>query len=582
MKFFRKTALFFLLMVATMSMQAQKDLQQFIPKDATFVVSMDLGNLNSKISFDKLKQYDFYKEGIKEMQKDLARDNEKAAKMIQNPEEAGIDIMGKSYMFGKLDKDASLFGFVFNIADSKKFTKFFKETIVPEAKGGVMGKSGKFQTFTDGEGSIAWNDKVGIISGGELNGSTEEGASRENLVSTFTKSVLASTPANSILSSNRYLRATKGKKSDMRMWMDYKWVLDMQTQGSELSEMGMGKMMDSFKGLYKDTDYMVDLNFNDGSIVMDSKMFTNNETLALLKKMSTGELNKNFTKYLPKDNLLGYFSLAINTKNMADGLFTMFNPMMEESGMNREQLEGMALGALNGMAGLNLDKDGLYELIRGDMVFAVTGLREFTVKKTQYDEDFNKIEVEAKEQLPEFSFMMSHGKKEDIMKIIELGVNTGALAKLSDGAYKLAIPIPDVPMDMYLAMKDGILFMTNNTDLVSGKLAKGYSKKDQITGEQLKTMKESSGAFFWDIPQTLNAASAYAAQQGMKDKSIDKIINVSKQSLESMIMTTSKTVKNSYDSEFTFNFVNKRMNSLDQLFSYINEMYLTSMSAGGM
>ena len=56
MKFFRKTALLFLLVVAAMSVQAQ-DLKQYIPSDASFIVSMDLANLDSKISFDKLKEW---------------------------------------------------------------------------------------------------------------------------------------------------------------------------------------------------------------------------------------------------------------------------------------------------------------------------------------------------------------------------------------------------------------------------------------------------------------------------------------------------------------------------------------------
>ena len=43
MKFFRKTALLFLLFVAAMNVQAQ-NLKQYIPSDATFVVSMDLSN----------------------------------------------------------------------------------------------------------------------------------------------------------------------------------------------------------------------------------------------------------------------------------------------------------------------------------------------------------------------------------------------------------------------------------------------------------------------------------------------------------------------------------------------------------
>lgn len=576
MNFIRKTALLFVLLISVLNLQAQK-LEQYIPKDAAFVMSMDLANLNDKISFDKLKQYDFYQEMMKEMEKEMSGEDEKLKKMMESPAEFGIDVMKKSYAFLNANESGEPVngGFIFNISDNKKFTKFFKETIVPESKGGVMGKMGKFQTFTDKEGVLAWNKNIGILMAGDNKGATDG-----NAIAAFAKTVLNTIPANSILSDARYLKATKGRNSDMRMWMDYEWVMNLQMQGGEMAAMGMGGMMDVLRDLYKDTDYMVDVNFNDGAMVMDSKMFTNNKALERMRKMTTGELNENFFKYLPKDNMMGYFSLAMDTENFADGMFEMFDPMVKEMGMSRGQMEDMALQALTGM-GLELDKKGMYELIKGDMVFAVTGMREFTVKKTQYDEDFNQIEVEAKQMLPEFTAMMSYGKEAELMKLVNMGVGFGALVK-EGNSFKLAIPNNDIPMDMFLTMKDGILFVTNNTEIATGKLSDGYSKGDRVTKDQQKMMNDHSGIFFWDIPQTLNAAAAYAQAEGMTDKMTDKMINVSKQSLESLVMKTDKKIKDSYNSEFSLNFVNKRMNSLDQLFSYFNEMYLTAMSSGGM
>ena len=580
MNFFRKTALLFILIISVTSLQAQK-LEQYIPKDATLIMSMDLGNLNSKISFDKLKQYDFYQEMMKEMERELSNEDEKLQEMMKSPEEFGIDIMKKSYLFLNTDDKGEPItgGFVFNISDNKKFTKLVKETVVPESKGGVMGQMGKFQTFTDKEGVLAWKKNIGLLIMGD-NKSVNEGTARENNVTAFAKTVLNSTPAKSILSDARYLKATKGKKSDMRMWMDYEWVLDLQMQGNELSAMGMGGMVEVMKEMYKDTDYMVDLNFNDGAMVMDANLFSNNKTLDRMRKMMTGELNKDFFKYLPKQSMMGYFSMAMDTENFADGMFEMFDPMIKEMGMSRSQMEDMALQTLTGM-GLELDRKGLYELIKGDMVFAVTGMREFTIKKTQYDEDFNQVEVEAKQMLPEFTAMMSYGKETEVMKLVNMAVGFGVLTKEGD-AFKLAIPNNDIPMDMFLSMKDGVMFITNNTEIAVGKYANGLSKGDRITKDQQKMMNNHSGIFFWDIPQTLNAAAAYAQSEGMTDKMTDKMINVSKQSLESLVMKTDKKIKDSSHSEFSLNFVNKRMNSLDQLFSYFNEMYLTAMSSGGM
>lgn len=575
MKFIKKTALLLLLIVTTMSIQAQ-DLRQYIPSDATFVVSMDLANLDSKISFDKLKEFDFYKEGMKEFEKEMYRENKGMADAFKDPAAYGIDVMSESFMFGNISKESSLFGFIFNISDSKKFTKFFKETIAPEAKGGVMGMTGKFQTMSEDGATFAWNDKVGVLVGGEPNAGTDK-----SVVDGFVKKVLNGTAKNSILSDTRYQKATKGRKSDMRMWMDYNWVMDMQMGGSEMAGVpGMEALMTTMKELYKDTDYLVELNFNDGAVVMDSKMYTNDKTKDLFAKMTEGDLNKKFFKYLPKKDMMGYFSLAMKTENFADVMFQMFDPMVTEMGMTRESIEGMAVGMVNTM-GIEMDAQGLYEIISGDMVFAVTGMREFTIKKTQYDEDFNKVEVEAQQMLPEVIAMMSYGREADLKKIIQMGVDAGALTKVGD-AFKVAVPMDDLPMDMYLSLNDGVMMITNNNDIAVGKLKNGYSKSDRMTKDQQKLMKESGFAFHWDIPATLNAASAFAKEEGMNDKMAEKMINVSKQSLESMVMSTDKEIKGSYNSEFRLNFVNKKMNALEQLFSYFNEMYLTAMNSGGM
>ena len=625
MNFFRKTTLLLSLTLMVMSVCAQK-LEQYIPKDASFVMSMDLANLDSKVSFEQLKKFDFYKDMKKEMDKEMNSESEQEfAKLINDPSAYGIDIMKKSYVFSEMNEEGSLFGFIFNISDQKKFNQFFKETVVPEAKG-VMGKMGKFQTLTTKEATFAWQDNVGIVLGGEPKMSMAETAEdeveeeeepmfedntveeaedaakestedvmadidayllnrdvkRDAMVAAFTKKIVNAKATNSIVTNPRYLKATKGKKNDMTMFMDYEWIMDMQMgeTNQQMQAMGMGGMMDAMKELYKDTDYLMNLNFNKGAIVMDSEMYSNKETMERMRKMSTGELNKDFFKYLPNKDMMGYFSLALNTKNFADGLFEMFNPMLAEANMTRAQMEDMALQTVNSM-GIELDREGLYEIIRGDMIFAVTGLQEFTVKKTQYDEDFNPIEIESKQKLPEFTFMMSYGKEKELMKMIGMGVDAGALAK--DGnAYKIAIPIPDVPMDMYLSLNDGVMFFTNNKELAVGKWAKGYGKANRITPVQQKMMKENSGAFFWDIPLSLNAFMEVAGEAGAKDKEMEKMVNMAKETFKSMVFTTSKDMKDSYKSEFKLNFNKANTNSLEQLFDFVNKVYVASKNSGSM
>ena len=226
----------------------------------------------------------------------------------------------------------------------------------------------------------------------------------------------------------------------------------------------------------------------------------------------------------------------------------------------------------------------MYNLLKGDMVMAVTGMREFNVTKTQYDEDFNRVEVNSKQKLPEFLAMMSYGSESDIMQFVKMGVDAGMLGK-TDGkynSYKLAIPMSEIPMDVYMAVHDGVLFFTNNDELVTKKLKKGFKRKQRMSKKDQLSLNTAGSMLYWDIPQTLNAAAAFAQEQGMMDGMSNKMLNVSKQSLESMVFRSDKLVTDSMGTKFSLNFSNKRMNALDQMFSYFNEMFLTAMSGSSM
>ena len=183
------------------------------------------------------------------------------------------------------------------------------------------------------------------------------------------------------------------------------------------------------------------------------RMYANQELLDMWKRVSDRKLNPKFFKYLPRENMMGYLSMALNMENFADEMIGLFGPMIEESGMTVMQMEGMALDMMSS-AGINLDRKGMYNLLKGDMVMAVTGMREFNVTKTQYDEDFNRVEVESKQRLPEFLAMMSYGSESDIMQFVKLGVEAGMLGKESGkyNAYKLAIPASELPMDVYICL----------------------------------------------------------------------------------------------------------------------------------
>ena len=594
MKFFRIIMPLFLMICFVANINAQ-NLEQYIPKDATIVTSFNLNNLNKKVSLDKIQSYDFYQEGMKEMLKEMKRNTSPTmVDAFENPSKYGMDVMSETFMFGEISEDGSYFGLVFNLNDQAKFTEFFTKNILPEA-GGEMGEMNGFQTMTTPNAAIAWNKNVGVITGGTLNWNidgaqgfdekTNEDASKKEAAAVmgYLQRILKKNPATSLLSNVRFAKAAT-KKSDMKMWIDYKWMMQMQMKeaNQNMEMMGMPGFWEQMAPMYEDTYYAMDLNFNDGKMMLDSEMFANKKLLDMWRKVGDRKLNKNFFKYLPKENM-GYMTMAINMENMANEMTGMFAPMIEQSGMTVPEMEGMALDFL-ATAGIKMDRKGMYNLLKGDMVIAVTGMREFNVTKTQYDEDFNRVEVDSKQKLPEFLAMMSIGSESDIMQFVKMGIDAGMLGKESGkfNAYKLAVPTSELPMDVFMAVHDGMLFFTNNNELVTKKLKKGFKRKQRISKKDQLKLMTSGSMFYWDIPQSLNAAAAVAQEQGMMDGMSNKMLNVSKESLESLVFRSDKAMTDAARTEFSLNFVNKKMNSLDQMFSYFNEMFLTAMGGSSM
>ena len=95
-----KTIMPLLLIVCFMTNINAQKLERYIPKDATFVASFNLDNLNKKVSLDKIQSYDFYKEGFNEMMKEMKRNvSPTMADAFQNPSKYGMDIQQKIIFF---------------------------------------------------------------------------------------------------------------------------------------------------------------------------------------------------------------------------------------------------------------------------------------------------------------------------------------------------------------------------------------------------------------------------------------------------------------------------------------------------
>jgi len=136
--------------------------------------------------------------------------------------------------------------------------------------------------------------------------------------------------------------------------------------------------------MYEDSYISMGLNFDKGATKLSSEYFMNDQMMDAYRKLSNTTFNKNFLKYLPKDNL-GYFSFNFNFNSLVDMVKSSDNPMLAQYPV----YEGMALEGLKGI-GLEMTADEMYNLWTGDIMVVVTGVKEFEKEVTtyEYDDDF--------------------------------------------------------------------------------------------------------------------------------------------------------------------------------------------------
>jgi hypothetical protein len=165
-----KNSLFTLFFIGIFSWtNAQSNLLQYIPSDATFVFSMNPNNLNSKVNLRQLKEYDFYNMAMMQMAGSMGAGSEEIMDVLADPETIGLDLMSSSHFFGKIKDNKTQFGFLFNVSDETKFTSFLKEVNPQGFEGNQYSKQPGYNLMKVSEDAwFSWNGEMAFIGGCEI------------------------------------------------------------------------------------------------------------------------------------------------------------------------------------------------------------------------------------------------------------------------------------------------------------------------------------------------------------------------------------------------------------------------------
>lgn len=351
-----KNLLSFSLLAIIISSCGKKSVDVLIPEDAAIVYHINAASLSSKLSWDEIKNSEWFK-----LASDLNQADELEKKLFEDPENSGIDLKKDMYLSVHMSGKNSYVVFQGKLKDVKAY-----ETMITKAGDNKeIKKDGNINYAGDKDGLFTWNNERFIIVGQSSDfmpdnknyySERESNDITMDSVLNYAKGLynLKKSKSIGIDSHFAYLINDKG---DMHFWVNSSSLVQQSLP------MGMGGLFDATT-LLKGNSTGYSLTFEDGKISATAKSWFNKDIGKLMNKYKAGNLNTDMLKKIPGKDVAIAFAMKYPPEILKEFL----------------QLIGVD-GIINGLMGmLGISVDDIVKAMKGDMMFAVS---DFSVKDTK-------------------------------------------------------------------------------------------------------------------------------------------------------------------------------------------------------
>jgi hypothetical protein len=385
------------------------------------------------------------------------------------------------------------------------------------------------------------------------------------------KALLNGTAASkNILGNSAYKKAIGNGKDEAVIWVNdfakiYKEALPNMMYGmaNPYAFMNVDK-------LYSDMTFTGKLNFEEDQVSMKYQYTMNDELAKMYKPIYNGKFNKNFQKYMNEDELLGYVSFNLSTEGSLKAYPDLIDSiLMTGSGDAETELISKAAEIGSRMFSLLIDEKGAAKIVRGDMLFLITDLREREVTYTdyEYDEDYNYKEIEKTkvETIPDFLFMFSSEEQKLFHNIMSIAMKEGGV-KNNNGIYQALSNSTDFPMNLYFMFKDNTVFLGTSVEYMTQ--IKNGTYISNVSGATKKNMQNSITSMQIKGGRILSEMPVSSFPRDVRNN-IDFISN----STGDLELTMSKMRGNTINGEMTMETPNSESdNSLSHFIAMIDKL----------
>jgi len=302
----------------------------------------------------------------------------------------------------------------------------------------------------------------------------------------------------------------------------------------------MGINMDKFRTGYQDG--MLDLSQEGNIVKLKGSIGLDKDLAEMSKRFYARKPNGKFSKYLT-DKTLGFFNFNINSeaylRDMPGYMAKYYGGLLGP----QQDLVEWGLMALE----VALDEKAIAQVMPGDHLFVVNGLRKFRKEYIDYtyDDDYNATEVKKTkdETLPVFIWMFTSKDQRLIKKGLDLAI-AKTLGKTQDGIYafssKKAMDFP-----MYVLLKDDLVMVSNDSlslfDIRQNKMAAPANK------DFIKLMKQNKMSAAFDLQKLPDMLQEMGISPGRQwDKTVAQLNQYG-----SMAITSKGIVGNRMEAEMS-------------------------------
>lgn len=498
---------------------------RYVPKNALAVISINMDNLAKKLIWNAITGSELFDE----MQKDIK--NEESKKAMKDIGNIGLDPTSQIFIFYTGDmKNENNACMLTAMKDALAFESFITKNY-PDIK--IEDKQQYKTCRIEEKFILTWNKEViigGLVTETHaewINDSLISKSDNAELISAYLGSLYTMGKENAITNLSNFNKLIKDDH-DFGFWINYEELYNKS------QEFNTAEIKAFIKPEYmKEAALAGGFNFNKGAIDMIMDYYFSGKLAEIYKKHEMSGVDKSLIENLPSQKIA--LLVAYNLK-----------PQMIEDYLKEFKLDGLAN---LGLATTGLDLETLMNTFKGDMVFALSDLKQ--VSKT---ENYGGTSYTHNEPEMDLLFSMKLNDVNGLKKVLDLGIKENAIQK-NGNEYTMN------GSDDYMLIHDNNkLIASNKKELARSYFAGKENSKNAFPESVWSHITSNPISFYADVNEFMKLAD-----DGNKSETDAEIFNYLKSMFTYAEIYGGKLKNNANHLEGALYFQNKDENAMIQL-----------------